>query len=233
MILPSFANQTDKSSCDIISVQQELPEQTREHNSEESCFVFGSNLFVEGRIGHKVLNTLKTYDDIKGISLHSPGGSTSVAIEIGKLVREKELITWMRPQAVCASSCTLVFQAGARRYAGPDSLLFYHCVGMGPFARMVLEQSCGPDIESYDAQCSQDLNDFIEITTQSTKEYMAENHLKYGMSQEFYDYFFSEKAFDDRWFEKANFCQRKLALGSEDALRFNIVQEIKANYLQE
>jgi hypothetical protein len=213
-------------TCDLISEKADLPQQTREVSTEENCFLFKETLYIEGRIGHRVFKTLKENPQIRSLSLHSPGGSTGVAEKIGELVRDRGLTTWMRPQAICASSCTLVFQAGVRRYAGPEGLLFYHCTGTGPFVRMILERECGPNYEEYSGQCLQDLNDFIDVTTESTMRYMQENHLVYGMAPEFYDYFFSEKAFDDRWFEKANFCQQKVSLGVQDALRFNIVQEI-------
>ncbi len=213
-------------TCDRITNKTDFPAQTQKVSMDENCFLFGETLYVEGRIGHRVFKTLNENPQIQALSLHSPGGSTGVAERIGELVRERGLTTWMRPHAICASSCTLVFQAGIKRYAGPEGLLFYHCTGTGPFVRMILERECGPNYEAYTGQCLQDLTDFIEVTTDSTKRYMQQNHLVYGMDQEFYDYFFSEKAFDERWFEKANFCQQKVSLGVQDALRFNIVQQI-------
>ena len=50
-----------------------------------------------------------------GLSLNSEGGNVEAAIEIGILARNNELATWVHPNAVCASACTLTFLGGVVR----------------------------------------------------------------------------------------------------------------------
>jgi hypothetical protein len=63
---------------------------------------------------------------VKIVALDSPGGSVSDALEMGRLIREKEFSTSVAPGALCASSCPLVFAGGSERLAAPSSVVAVH-----------------------------------------------------------------------------------------------------------
>jgi hypothetical protein len=60
------------------------------------------------------------------IQLDSPGGSVDDALSIGRLIREKGLSTRVADGGLCASSCPLIFAAGAERQAGRGAAIGVH-----------------------------------------------------------------------------------------------------------
>jgi hypothetical protein len=70
---------------------------------------------------------------IKTVVLHSPGGSVSDALEMGRLIRKKSFATEVEAGRYCASSCPLVFAGGAERRAGQKAVIGVHQVSaFGP-----------------------------------------------------------------------------------------------------
>ncbi len=65
---------------------------------------------------------------VETVVLESPGGSVRDALAIGALVRERGFATRVEAGALCASSCPIVFAAGAERIAGPDAAIGVHQV---------------------------------------------------------------------------------------------------------
>jgi len=65
---------------------------------------------------------------IKTIVLNSPGGSVSDALEMGRLIREKNFATQVESGRYCASSCPLVFAGGVERRAGDKAVIGVHQV---------------------------------------------------------------------------------------------------------
>lgn len=65
---------------------------------------------------------------IKSIVLHSPGGSVSDALEMGRLIRKKNFATQVESGRYCASSCPLVFAGGVERRAGEKAVIGVHQV---------------------------------------------------------------------------------------------------------
>lgn len=63
---------------------------------------------------------------VSTVLLDSPGGSVDDALEMGRLILEKELDTLVPDGALCASSCPLVFAAGHERIAGRDAAIGVH-----------------------------------------------------------------------------------------------------------
>lgn len=55
---------------------------------------------------------------VKTIVLHSPGGSVSDALAMGRLIRSRAFATEVENGRTCASSCPLVFAGGVERRAG-------------------------------------------------------------------------------------------------------------------
>jgi hypothetical protein len=65
---------------------------------------------------------------IKSIVLHSPGGSVTDALEMGRLIRKKNFATQVEAGRYCASSCPLVFAGGVERRAGEKAVIGVHQV---------------------------------------------------------------------------------------------------------
>jgi hypothetical protein len=96
-------------------------------------------LVADGRlnaVGTIGPDTAKTFADeiakrgsyIKTIVLHSPGGSVSDALEMGRLIRQKGFNTAVETGRYCASSCPLLFAGGVERYVGDKAALGVHQV---------------------------------------------------------------------------------------------------------
>jgi hypothetical protein len=70
---------------------------------------------------------------VKTVVLHSPGGSVTDALEMGRLIRKSGFATEVEDGRYCASSCPLVFAGGIERRAGEKSAIGVHQVtAVGP-----------------------------------------------------------------------------------------------------
>ena len=65
---------------------------------------------------------------VKTVVLHSPGGSVGDALEMGRLIRQKNFSTEVENGGYCASSCPLVFAGGVERRAGDGAAIGVHQV---------------------------------------------------------------------------------------------------------
>src|ERR1700730_11704290 len=65
---------------------------------------------------------------VKSVVLHSPGGSVDDAIEMGRLIRQRQFATEVERGRYCASSCPLVFAGGVERRAGESAAIGVHQV---------------------------------------------------------------------------------------------------------
>ena len=72
------------------------------------------------------------------LHLNSHGGRVTEALRMHELVRARGLFTYSGEQ--CASACTIVFVAGARRYVGPNAVLGFHKVSAPGIATEFLLQ---------------------------------------------------------------------------------------------
>ena len=78
-------------------------------------------ILIDGKI------TSKTKDDFRKVlsnlpkasllALNSPGGTVATAIDISKIVHEKEMVTVVPENSLCASACSIIFFAGNKRIA--------------------------------------------------------------------------------------------------------------------
>jgi hypothetical protein len=65
---------------------------------------------------------------VKTVVLHSPGGSVTDALEMGRLIRKQGFATEVEDGRYCASSCPLLFAGGVERRAGPKAAIGVHQV---------------------------------------------------------------------------------------------------------
>ncbi len=70
----------------------------------------------------------KHKDKVKRITLHSPGGSVSDALNMARTIRKRKLMTYVPDDGYCASSCPLVFAGGVTREAGRKAWIGVHRV---------------------------------------------------------------------------------------------------------
>jgi hypothetical protein len=74
-------------------------------------------------------DALKKIDDDKSVlhmnavQLNSDGGNPAVAIEIGKLIRDRRFTTYIAKDDTCASACVYLLIAGVKRYAFGEVLV--------------------------------------------------------------------------------------------------------------
>jgi hypothetical protein len=64
--------------------------------------------------------------EVKQITLHSPGGSVSDALEMARTIRKMKLTTLVPSNGYCASSCPLVFAGGEKRIAEKEAWIGVH-----------------------------------------------------------------------------------------------------------
>ncbi|MBX9751862.1 MAG: hypothetical protein K5Q68_19890 [Roseococcus sp.] len=60
------------------------------------------------------------------IVLDSPGGSVMPALEIGRIIRQRRLATFIPERALCASACGLIWLAGTPRELSAQALVGFH-----------------------------------------------------------------------------------------------------------
>ena len=91
---------------------------------------------------------------VKSVVLHSPGGSVDDAIEMGRLIRQKQFATEVESGRYCASSCPLVFAGGVERRAGESAAIGVHQVTASAANDTALTAVDGMDgVQRMSAEC--------------------------------------------------------------------------------
>jgi hypothetical protein len=91
--------------------------------------VEGDAIYLNGPIelgNADTLQKLMEHRNIKRLAISSAGGKVTEAIKIMRLVRASGLEVEARE--LCASACTDIFQAGAKKFAKHDAIFMYHRV---------------------------------------------------------------------------------------------------------
>jgi hypothetical protein len=91
---------------------------------------------------------------INAVQLNSFGGSISTAIQIGKIIREKRLNTFIAEDARCESACIAILLGGVQRY--PFGKIGVH--------RVTYDQ----DIDD-DSRVAKDIDDSLKMTSDYIK----------------------------------------------------------------
>ena len=95
---------------------------------------------------------------VKTVVLHSPGGSLTDALAMGRLIRDGKFATEVESGNYCASACPLVFAGGVERRAGAKAAIGVHravAVSAGPLA----DRDGMEDGQRVSAQCQKYLRD--------------------------------------------------------------------------
>jgi len=90
----------------------------------------GTHLLLAGTLAPgdaaRVAEALATAAPPVTVALHSPGGSVSAALDLGRLLRSREIATEVPAGAACLSACPFAFAGGAARTVSPDGWLGVH-----------------------------------------------------------------------------------------------------------
>lgn len=101
-----------------------LPHNSHAQSAQYGAFtVFPSEsaVLLDGRITSTSASDFKhaigSIESLEVLVLASPGGSVAAALEIGHLVSQRGVTTLVPENEICASACSLIYLAGARRIA--------------------------------------------------------------------------------------------------------------------
>ena len=87
-------------------------------------------LRLVGRIapgdGARLTERLAEEDMPDRIYLHSPGGSVSDALDLGRSLREAGFSTWVAAGDICLSACPYLLAAGVERHADAEAFVGVH-----------------------------------------------------------------------------------------------------------
>lgn len=128
----------------------------------------GGELRLEGTIMPGAADQLAAELSQRGeyvvrISLNSPGGIVSEALQMGDMIREAGLETHVATGSLCASSCPLVLAGGTMRSADPGAVIGVHQIYTSP----TLPDVTGPGIlGDITRNAAQALSDAQVITAQ-------------------------------------------------------------------
>lgn len=102
---------------------------------------------------------LKQHDrEIGELHLHSPGGSVSDALAMGRMIRAEGISTRVPSNAYCASSCPLLLASGLYRSAGENTFVGVHQIYTAASTTGSLQRGMA-DAQSVSALCQQLLVD--------------------------------------------------------------------------
>ncbi len=179
---------------------------TQEPSDRPQCRIVGDTFYLEGVISEAFLTELRDFHPkIRHLELNSFGGSASAAYKIAALVREKKITTNVRKDAKCASSCTLVFQAGVKRSAHP-------------LVRFLFNGARFPNFS-----VSSKVREQLLFSAETVKFF--KQLLFYGMHSSFIDYYRKLPEFRSLQ-QKGTFSRAKqLIIESGKLIDYNIVQE--------
>ncbi|MEL7430777.1 MAG: hypothetical protein AAFN43_12365 [Pseudomonadota bacterium] len=134
-------------------------------------FVLGSDGRVSavGTIDPGAADRLKAFLETHGegiaeVTLHSPGGSVSDAIAMGRAIRTAGISTAVAAHGYCASACPLILASGLYRKVGEEAFVGVHQVYALPSSVGTL-QSGMRDAQFITALCQQLLVD-MEVNLQ-------------------------------------------------------------------
>ena len=101
-----------------ISLPDELP--SRLEFTEHEIADIGPVLLLNGAIEPGDAERLSAYLESSGggklpVALNSPGGVVDEALAIGRMIRERDLVTMVLPGMMCTSSCPYILAGGTER----------------------------------------------------------------------------------------------------------------------
>lgn len=190
------------------------------------CMRKGHTLYLDGAIDETLIDELTSYsrEPIRVIHLNSGGGRVESAIEVAHFIRSQEITTVVRKDALCASACTLLFQAGVKRQAHASSRFMYHGARNLMISR-ILKNKILACLEYPNTICLNEILAQQKALRKITNE-MFYLYEQFGATESLtIDYW--KMPIDPNWVESGNYL--KLAdwwLTLDELLEYNIVTDI-------
>lgn len=187
------------------------------------CRVEADVFYLEGMITAEMVFELKyLHPQVRVLELNSFGGLVKDTYELAQLIREQKMVTRVRPGARCASACTLLFQAGVKREAHPESKFLYHGARLGSeWLNYWLDFR-------YQFGRERALNflarEFTEVELETVKFFGQ--LMDYGLAPEFIQWYQSQPE-DPNWFERGNFTRTQdVILPARDLQKWGVVTDL-------
>lgn len=90
-------------------------------------------IFIKGELKRDDVDTfLAKVAPFSGgvVFMESPGGSAYAGLEIGKVIRERQLMTWVESGKTCASACAIAWLGGEPRVMGKAAVIGFHAISV-------------------------------------------------------------------------------------------------------
>lgn len=193
-----------------------------------SPVIIGETLHISGRIESHIYNFLayeaKALRSVRTVELDSYGGNTTWALEIAAKLRALKLTTKLAPGKNCASSCVVLFAAGARRLAAADAWFGIHGARGGSEFTRAFERDCfsGETFNDRLPGCAQALTTWREAAALMTDQYFAAMEMN-GVSSRLRATYFAMPDSAD-WIEHLNILKKPdWTLPASEAVGFGLV----------
>jgi len=188
--------------------------------------------YIDGLIDGMTYDYLsydRVIDKIQRIELNSFGGDVTVAYWLAEMIRTHNITTNVRQGAICASVCTLLYQAGVNRMAHISAQFGYHGVRVGGVEMIRQYQklcdSGAVDDAAAQSGCGQFTRKWVGLCQQSTDE-LFQQYQVYGASPRLYQTY-SALPEETGWAKKGNcFKVVNWLLTAEEAVSYDIVQTL-------
>ncbi|MCJ8277633.1 MAG: hypothetical protein HRT44_10815 [Bdellovibrionales bacterium] len=203
IFLFSFKAQAFVTACVNYDVENTHPDDIRV-SLFIKCMRKGDTIWLDGGVNPFLIDEFKTYntEPIKKIYLNSGGGRVDDAIELAQFIRDNGITTIVRKNALCASACTLLFQAGTQRIAHRQARFMYHSVRHLMISKDDQNKimSC---LEEPNDECMEEINIKKQGLLESTNN-LFDLYEEYGASPALREDYFNMPE-EDLWWESGNF----------------------------
>ncbi len=203
VLLLGVKSQAMLTTCITYDVENSHPDDIRV-SLFIKCMRKGPVLYVDGGIDPYLIDELRVFNEepITTVYLNSGGGLVEDAIELAEFIRDNGITTIVRKNALCASACTLLFQAGVRRVAHPKARFMYHSarnlmIGLDKQQQI---QSC---LESPNDLCMAEIEEKRQDLLDTT-EGMFDLYEKWEASPKLREDYFSQPK-QEAWWESGNY----------------------------
>lgn len=223
--LISFSSYAQLSVCANYDIESTHPKDLVV-NEFIRCMRKGDTFYLDGAVDENLIFELRDFatQKITKIFLNSPGGLVHQAFEAAEFIRENNIETFIRDGARCSSACTLLFQAGVKRYAHPSAKLMFHSVRNLPKSQEKIDyiKEC---IDTPTDNCLEEFSRKIK-TLRSDTDLLFDLYAEYDISPNFYDKYKSLED-DPLWYLSGNYLKTKdWELSARESMDYNIVQEL-------
>lgn len=214
------------TACITYDVENIHPDELRVSNFIK-CMRQGSTLWVDGGIDPNLIDELRIYNEkpIKTIYLNSGGGKVEDAFELANFIRENKITTIVRKQAVCASACTMLFQAGVHRVAHRTARFMFHSA-----RHLLISSSQQKEIirclKAPSDQCLQVIDEKKQGLLETTHE-MFDLYEEYGATPQLRQDYFSMPE-EQVWWTSGNYVGLiDWWLTAQTLIQYNVVTDLK------